>query len=71
MNDLRILQLHSNYIEYEVIKKEIPLAEDPEKKKDHIEEIVVLFTAIEEGDDLIFVIKIKSFQSYDISICSS
>lgn len=54
---MRILQLHSNFIEYEVIKKEIPLAEDPEKKKDHIEEIVVLFTAIEEGDDLIIARK--------------
>jgi len=49
---LRILQLHSNFIEYEAIKKEIPSAEEPEKTKERLEELVVLFTAVEEGDDL-------------------
>ncbi len=48
---MRILQLHSNFIEYEVVEKEIPLAEEPEKKHDRLEELVVLFTAVEEGDD--------------------
>ncbi len=48
---MRILQLHSNFIEYEVVEKEIALAEEPEKRKDRLEEIAVLFTAIEEGDD--------------------
>ena len=48
---LRILQLHSNFIDYEVVKKEIELAEKPEKKQDHLQDLVVLFTAIEEGDD--------------------
>ena len=48
---MKILQLHSDFIEYEAIKKEIPLAEEPEKKKDRLEELVVLFVAIEEGDD--------------------
>ncbi len=48
---MRILQLHSNFIEYEAVKKEIALAEEPEKKKDRLEELVVLFTAVEEGDD--------------------
>jgi threonyl-tRNA synthetase len=48
---LRILQLHSNFIEYEVVEKEIELAEEPEKKKERLEELVVLFTAVEEGDD--------------------
>ena len=48
---MRILQLHSNFIEYEVVEKEIALAEEPEKKKDRLEELAVLFTAIEEGDD--------------------
>jgi threonyl-tRNA synthetase len=47
---LRILQLHSNFIEYEVVEKEIALAEEPEKRKDRLEELVVLFTAVEEGD---------------------
>jgi len=48
---LRILQLHSNFIEYEVVEKEIALAEEPEKRKDRLEELAVLFTAVEEGDD--------------------
>ena len=47
---LRILQLHSNFIEIEVIEKEIALAEEPEKKKDRLEELAVLFTSVEEGD---------------------
>ncbi len=48
---MRILQLHSNFIEYEAVEKEIALAEEPEKRKDRVEEVAVLFTAIEEGDD--------------------
>jgi threonyl-tRNA synthetase len=47
---LRILQLHSNFIEYEVVEKEIALAEEPDKKRDRLEELAVLFTAVEEGD---------------------
>ncbi len=48
---LRILQLHSNFIEYEPIKKEIATAEKCEKKKKRLEELVVLFTCVEDGDD--------------------
>lgn len=48
---MRILQLHSEFIEYEPIKKEIELAEECEKKKNRLEEVVVLFTAVEEGDN--------------------
>jgi len=48
---LRILQLHSNFIEYKPIKKEIATAEKCEKKKERLEELVVLFTCVEEGDD--------------------
>jgi threonyl-tRNA synthetase len=48
---LRILQLHSNFIEYEPIKKEIATAEKCEKKKQRLEELVVLFTCVEKGDD--------------------
>jgi len=51
MMKLRILQLHSNFIEYEVIKKEVAIAEEFEKKKQKLEELAVLFTCIEEGDD--------------------
>ncbi|MGB9756510.1 MAG: threonyl-tRNA synthetase editing domain-containing protein, partial [Candidatus Bathyarchaeales archaeon] len=49
---MRILQLHSNYIEYMPIQKEIEMAEKAEKKSVRHEEIVVLFTAVEDGDDL-------------------
>jgi len=48
---LRILQLHSNFIEYEVIEKEGAIAEEYEKEKQRFEEIAVLFTCVEEGDD--------------------
>ena len=51
MEKLRILQLHTNFIEYEAVEKEINIAEEPEKKQDRLEEVVVLFTAVENGDD--------------------
>lgn len=47
---MRILQLHANYIEYNPVRKEIPLAENAEKEPIRLEEVVVLFTAVEEGD---------------------
>ncbi|MCL1965767.1 MAG: threonine--tRNA ligase [Candidatus Bathyarchaeota archaeon] len=48
---MRILQLHSNFISYKPIEKELPQAEDVEISECRIEEVVVLFTAVEEGDD--------------------
>jgi len=48
---LRILQLHSNFIEYKPIEKEIAIAEEAEKKKQRLEELAVLFTCVEKGDD--------------------
>ncbi len=48
---MRILQLHSDFIEYEPIKKEIKITEECEKKKFRLENVVVLFTAIEDGDN--------------------
>jgi threonyl-tRNA synthetase len=54
---LRILQLHTNFIEYEVVEKEIAMAEEPKKRKDRLEELAVLFTAVEEGDDTNFARK--------------
>jgi len=48
---LRILQLHSNYIEYKPIQKEVAIAEEAEKKASRVEEVVVLLTAVEEGDN--------------------
>lgn len=48
---VRILQLHCDNIEYTPTKKEIKTAEDivPETKR--LEEVVVAFVAIENGDD--------------------
>jgi threonyl-tRNA synthetase len=48
---MRILQLHSNFISYTPIQKEIQLAEEAEKKENRLEELVVLFTAVEAGDN--------------------
>jgi len=48
---MRILQLHSNFIQYKPIQKEIAIAEEAEKEEKRLEEIVVLFTAVEEGDN--------------------
>lgn len=48
---MRILQLHSNFIAYKPVQKEIAMAEEAERKEVRLEEILVLFTAVEEGDD--------------------
>ena len=48
---MRILQLHSNYIVYTPVKKEISIAEEAAKEEHRVEEVVVLFTAIEAGDN--------------------
>jgi threonyl-tRNA synthetase len=48
---LRILQLHSNFIEYKPIEKEGAVAEETEKKWQRVEEVAVLFTCIEKGDN--------------------
>ncbi|MBI3022262.1 MAG: threonine--tRNA ligase, partial [Thaumarchaeota archaeon] len=48
---MRILQEHVEFIEYEPVKKEIAQAEEAEKKKVRIDELVVIFTSVENGDD--------------------
>ncbi len=48
---MRILQLHSNFIVYKPVRKEIDSAEDSERVERRFEDIVVLFTCVEEGDD--------------------
>ena len=49
---MRILQLHCDHIEYTPTKKEIRSAEDIENPQtQRLEELVVAFVAIEEGDD--------------------
>jgi len=48
---MRILQLHSDFIEYKPLKKEVAMAEEAERKAKKLEDLVVLFTSVEEGDD--------------------
>jgi threonyl-tRNA synthetase len=49
---MRILQLHCDHIEYTPTKKEIKSAEDIENPQPtRLEELVVVFVAIEDGDD--------------------
>ncbi|MGD1835927.1 MAG: threonine--tRNA ligase [Nitrososphaeraceae archaeon] len=50
---MRLLQLHSDFIEYEPIAKEIDNAEKIElKKKTRLEELVVIFVTIEKEDGI-------------------
>jgi threonyl-tRNA synthetase len=48
---VRILQLHCDSIEYTPTKKEIKNAEDITPETKRLEEVVVAFVAIEQGDD--------------------
>lgn len=48
---MRILQLHSNFVVYKPVEKEIAQAEETEKKEKRLDELIVLFTAVEEGDN--------------------
>jgi threonyl-tRNA synthetase len=47
---MKILQLHSDFIRYKPVKKEIETAEEVEIREYEYEDILVLFTAIEKGD---------------------
>ena len=50
--NMRILQLHCDHIEYTPTKKEIQSAEDIENPQtQRLEELVVVFVAMENGDD--------------------
>jgi threonyl-tRNA synthetase len=48
---LKILQMHADFIEYTPVKKEIRTAEEIDPKTIKEDDIVVLFTAFEHGDD--------------------
>jgi threonyl-tRNA synthetase len=48
---LKILQMHADFIEYTPVKKEIAKAEDIKPKTVREDDILVLFTAFEKGDD--------------------
>jgi len=43
--------MHADFIEYRPIKKEIAGAEETDPRQVHEDEVVVLFTAVEEADD--------------------
>jgi len=47
---MRLLLIHADYIEYEV-KERTKLAEDFEGKGDRIDEVLVVFTSVEKGDN--------------------
>lgn len=47
---MRILQLHTNFIEFTPIDKEVVEAEESDRKRRRFKDIIVLFTAVEEGD---------------------
>ncbi|MCW4038418.1 MAG: threonyl-tRNA synthetase editing domain-containing protein, partial [Candidatus Bathyarchaeota archaeon] len=47
---MRILQLHSDFIEFEPMKREVAEAEESDGRKQRVEDALVLFTAVEEGD---------------------
>ncbi len=48
---MRILQLHCNSIEYTPTKKEIKSAEEITPETKNLEDVVVTFISVEEGDD--------------------
>jgi len=48
---MRILQLHSDSVVYTPVEKEISIAEEAEKKEIRVDDVVLLLTAVEEGDD--------------------
>jgi len=54
---MKILALHSNFIEYEPIEKEISDAEDAQKSKVRVDDLVVAFIAVEQEDDDIIASK--------------
>ena len=80
---MRLLQLHSDFIEYELISREINEAEENiSKTKTRLEDLVVTFVAVENEDDEIVaseaVVEIKKYlqtdrmrQVVDLSLCSS
>lgn len=54
---MKVLQLHTDFIEFRLVKKEIDAAEDCELKEFKYNNILVLFTSVEEGDDESVVLK--------------
>lgn len=50
---MRILQTHVDYIKYKPVEKEIQIAEPVEKKETEIKDVLVIFTSVEKGDNLV------------------
>ena len=48
---MKLLLIHSDYIEYEVKDKAIPNPEEVKLKKDRLEEALTVFTAVEKNDE--------------------
>lgn len=48
---MKVLQLHSNFIEYEAVEKEIEYAEEITNKKMRLEEVIVILVAVEKNDN--------------------
>ncbi len=60
---MRILTVHADYIEVEPLKKAIKDAEELEKKgRARYEEVLVVFTAVEEGDEDITAMSERLFR---------
>jgi threonyl-tRNA synthetase len=47
---MRILQLHADFIEFEPVAREVAEAEASDGLRQRVEEVLVLFTAVEAGD---------------------
>jgi len=48
---MKVLALHCDYVRYEPIEKEIKFAEETERKKYEVKEVLLLLTAIETNDN--------------------
>ena len=48
---MKLLAIHADFIEFEAKKKAFKLAEQAEKKKVKVKECLVVFTAVEKGDE--------------------
>ena len=49
---MRILAIHSDFIEFEPLQKALKTAEEVEKEKQRIEDCLVVFTSIEKADEV-------------------
>ena len=66
---MKILLVHSDFIEYEAKKKAIESAEQLVHEKERIEECLVVFTAAEAGDDQTVVAKtVKEIENVAVQV---